>query len=160
MMKKILKIIGGIFVGLCILLGILVIIGFLVDTAKNPQPNKSVASTSASSTNSTNTNETKKAPPIVRDTDLTDNVSIESQDLVNLGNNRGKATVVVKNNSNITFNYVRVDIYFYDESGNVVGSAFTNSGNSFLPNATQTLTRTLQLEDNYYKYNFVVTKVS
>lgn len=109
-------------------------------------------------TNTSTTNTQKTAPPMVPNVDYTDYISIESHKVeVDEGTTRGRAYITLKNNSNKELNYVRVDIYFVDESENVIGSTFTNSSNSFLPGATQTLDRYVTWEDNYAGYYVVVT---
>lgn len=84
-------------------------------------------------TTNTSTNNTQKTvPPMVPNVDYTDYISIESHKIeVDEGTTRGRAYITLKNNSNKELNYVRVDIYFVDESENVIGSTFTNSSNSF-----------------------------
>lgn len=158
-MKKAIKIIGIIIMGICTLI---VVMALFTDDSKNNKTSTNTNTTTNNTTKNTNS-ETKKnqAPPMIENIDYTQYVSIEDMNIeVTEGTTRGKAYVTVKNNSNKTLNYVRVDIYFYDSAENVVGSTFTNSGNSFLPGATQTLNRSVTWESNYAAYRMVVTKVN
>lgn len=123
--------------------------GTSVTEKSNTQANYSATSTKTSS-----------APQMVANVDYTDLVTIVSDSANKTKDDMIKIKVVVKNNSNTTFNYVRVDVYFYDEDSNVIGSTYINSGDSFLSGATQTLNRTITMPEGSKYYVPVVTKVS
>ncbi len=76
-------------------------------------------------------------------------------------NNETRVNVTVKNNTNKTTRYIRVDVFFYDSEGNQVDTEWTNTSDKLKPGGTMDFKLSVKnLSSSAEKYSVEVTDVS
>lgn len=76
-------------------------------------------------------------------------------------NNETRVNVTVKNNTNKTTRYIRVDVFFYDSEGNQVDTEWTNTSDKLKSGGTMDFTISVRnLSSSVEKYSVEVTDVS
>lgn len=76
-------------------------------------------------------------------------------------NNETRVNVTVKNNTNKTTGYIRVDVFFYDSEGNQVDTEWTNTSDKLKSGGTMDFTLSVKnLSSSVEKYSVEVTDVS
>ena len=92
---------------------------------------------------------------------LVDQIEIVSQDLTlkNTGNYYDY-TVTVKNNSNQTVNYIKVNIYLQDKDKNIIQSEWTNWSGNLPAGASTNLAKMIEYRDGIEYYTVSVDEVS
>lgn len=76
-------------------------------------------------------------------------------------NNETRVNVTVKNNTNKTTGYIRVDVFFYDSDGNQVDTEWTNTSDKLKPGGTMDFKISVKnLSSSVEKYSIEVTDVS
>lgn len=72
-----------------------------------------------------------------------------------------KLKVKVKNNSNKTTSYIRIDVYFFDDNGNNLGSDWTNTSKKILSGGTLEISSDyIDTPEGTTKFNVAVSDVS
>ena len=92
---------------------------------------------------------------------LVDQIEIVSQDLTL--KNTGKYydyTVTVKNNSNQTVNYIKVNIYLQDKDKNIIQSEWTNWSGNLPAGASTNLAKMIEYREGIEYYTVSVDEVS
>lgn len=69
------------------------------------------------------------------------NLPIENVECVSRGNGFTDVNITIRNKGDNNVNYVKINLYYYDENNNVIQSEWTNDSSTILPNATQTITK-------------------
>lgn len=76
-------------------------------------------------------------------------------------NNETRVNVTVKNNTNKTTRYMRVDVFFYDSEGNQVDTEWTNTSDKLKSGGTMDFTLSVRnLSSSVKNYSVEVTDVS
>lgn len=90
-----------------------------------------------------------------------DEIEIVKQNLsVRSGGNYFDYEVTIKNNSDETLSYVKVNIYLKDASQNIIHSDWTNWSGSLPPGASTTLDTMIDYIDNVKYYSVSVADIS
>lgn len=79
-------------------------------------------------------------------------LKIESLSHENEKNGYVNLNIKVKNNTDYTISYVKINIYYLDVNGNIIQSEWTNDSSKIKPGATQTITKYTKLPDGYDSY--------
>ena len=92
--------------------------------------------------------------------DLCDNVEVVDE-IVSGGRASGKdLTIVLKNNTGKTLDYVKVDIFYYDKDGNLKDTAWTNKSGTFLDGGEFRLETYMDVPLSVTQYKVEVSEVS
>lgn len=87
------------------------------------------------------------------------NVKIVELDNEYTGSGYGDLHITIQNNSNRNIRYVKLNIYFKDESGNIIKSDWTNDRSIILPGAKQTISKMVKY-DGWKYFSAEVDEVS
>lgn len=93
------------------------------------------------------------------------NTTKESIEIIDKGfvkyKNEARVNVTVKNNTNKTTRYIRVDVFFYDSNGNQMDTEWTNTTDKLKPGGTMDFNLSIKnLSNSAEKYSVEVTDVS
>lgn len=66
----------------------------------------------------------------------------------------------IKNNTNLTLSYIEIDVYVYDNKGNMIDSTWTNWSGTLPPDGTAKLETMIEYDSRIDKYNAKVSDYS
>lgn len=90
---------------------------------------------------------------------IVDDLKVEDQSLV-LDGNYYDYEAQIKNNSNKTVTYIKVNIYLYDEDGNMVNTEWTNWSGSLPPGGSTYIDTMIKDTGNIEKFKTEIAEVS
>lgn len=90
---------------------------------------------------------------------IVDDLKVEDQSLV-LDGNYYDYEAQIKNNSNKTVTYIKVNIYLYDEDGNMVNTEWTNWSGSLPPEGSTYIDTMIKDTGNIEKFKTEIAEVS
>ena len=112
-----------------------------INTNSNVSNNNITASENVKNTDKINTGVTENVPLEVANIEYYYSYS-GSKDYLDI-----KTTI--KNVSNKSINYIKLNLYFKDGNGNIVDSDWTNCSATIKPNATQIITKTVKITGDW-----------
>ena len=134
---------------------LIVVICVFIGMFKNPSisNNNNTKTTSSSVATSSNIKTDTSNAKVETKVNTEPNLKIIKKDMKSTySSDYRDINITVQNNGTDNINYVKINLFFKDDSGNIIKSEWTNDSSCIKPNATQVITKMVK-QDGWYSVN-------